>query len=106
MLKTLSKIGGKTLHDSGERVIIVEVPKTTRLQEVLPKTTKLLRLQDNARKAITKPTEHELLFIDALKLKYSEAFIKERKQRKPGSTPEEQAMLQESDFIEGDMDNY
>jgi hypothetical protein len=106
VLKALSKCGGKPLHNSNERIIIVEVPETVKLRKELPKTAKLLRLQDNIKKEISRPSEQELLFINSFKLKYSDAFIKEKKQRKSGSTPEEKAMLQESDFIEGDMDNY
>ncbi len=104
ILKALKERGGKVVHDSGERVLIVEVPKRTRLRGALPRTAKLLRLRDNVKRVITRPSEHELLFIDALKLKNSRAFINEKMRREPGSTPEEQEMLLESDFIEGDID--
>ncbi len=103
ILKVLSERGGKILHDSGERVLIVEVPKRTRLKRALPRTSKLLRLRENVKRVIIQPSERELLFIDAQKLKNSRAFIKEKKERVPGSTPEEQEMMLESDFIEGDI---
>jgi hypothetical protein len=103
--QALSERGGKILHDSGERVLIVEVPKRTRLKNALPKTSKLLRLRDNVKRVITRPSIHELLFIDAMKLKNSRAYKLERMLREPGSTPEEKEMMIESDFIEGDINN-
>ena len=103
-LKALIERGGKVVHDSGERVLIVEVPKGTKLRQKLPATSKLLLLNSNVIKEISRPSEHERLFIDALKLRTSKAFIEEKKLRIPGSTPEEQEMMLESDFIEGDID--
>lgn len=107
ILKLLTESGGKILHDSGERVLVVEVPKDKKdkLETSLPSTSGLFKLADNKNiiKKITRPSEHEQLFIDALKLRTSEAFIKEKKLRKPGSTIEEKEMLMGSDFLD-DMD--
>lgn len=107
ILKLLSESGGKVIHDSGERVLVIEVPKNneSKLKASLPNTSSLLRLtdHDNIKRNIIQPSPHELLFIDALKLRTSESFINEKRLRKPGSTPEEQKMLLESDFLGDDM---
>lgn len=104
ILKHLAESGGRVLHDSGERVLVIEVPMNneSKLKASLPTTSKLFRLTDseNVRNKIAQPSPHELLFIDALKLKTSESFINEKRMRKPGSTQEEKELLQESDFLD------
>ena len=111
ILKALAESGGKILHDSGERVLVIEVPEDNKvkLEISLPRTSGLFKLADNKNiiKKITRPSEHEQLFIDALKLRTSETFINEKKLRKPGSTIEEKEMLMESDFLDDiDIDKF
>ena len=108
ILKLLAESKGRVLHDSGERVLVIGVPKgkETKLKAVLPTTSSLLKLTDdkNIRRKVTRPSSHERLFIDALKLRTSKKFIDEKKLRKPGSTKEEKEMLKVSDFFGDDME--
>lgn len=106
VLKVLEKEKGKVLHDSGERIIIVEVPEINKMEERLPSTIKPLKLKESNRikSEISQLSQHELLFIDALILRSSEKFINEKKLRKPGSTKEEKKMLEGSDFLGDDME--
>lgn len=106
VLKVLKKEKGKVLHDSNERIIIVEVPKINKMEEILPNTIKSLKLKENNRikSEIPQLSQHELLFIDALKLRTSEKFINEKKLRIHGSTQEEKDMIRTPDFFGDDME--
>lgn len=102
-LKAIAERGGRVVHDSGQRVLVIEVPKRTRLKDKLLPTTKIVKINGNVKRAISRPSKHETLFIDALKLRTSRKFINEKMQREPGSTPEEQKMFETSDFLGDDL---
>lgn len=95
-LQALRESGAKVLHDSGERVLVVEVPEEPLLRERLPGTSRLLELRGDAKKELPRASDNELLFVEALQLRASPAFQEEKRRRAPGSTPQEQLLFQAS----------
>jgi len=86
----LQASGARITSDSGGKVVVIDVPddKQEIVRKKLPKV-QLLGLDQDIKKAAPKLDENEKLFVDALKLRTSPAYIEAKKARKPGSTPEE-----------------
>jgi hypothetical protein len=98
VLKNLEDTGVKVVHDSGERVLEVELPEKneTDIKKTLPNIAKLVVSSSDVPRKLPKLSDNEKLYVDALKLRTSKAFIDERKRRKPGSTKEEKELFQAS----------
>lgn len=86
--------GARIASDSGGKVIVVDVPdhEQDTVRKKLPHA-ELLGLDQDIRKAAPNLDDNETLFVEALKLRTSPAYIAEKKQRQPGSTPEEQLLF-------------
>ncbi len=102
LVEGLRESGGRVTQDSGGRVVVVQVPdaKEDAVAKKLPRSSKFLKTDVDLKKEAGQINENEALFIDALQLRTSPAFIAEKKSRKPGDTPEEKEMLGAPDFLD------
>ncbi len=99
-LEAISASGAKVRHDSGGRLIIVEVPEEVEiLKERLPQA-RLLPVDADVRDKIANLDPTESLFLDALRIRTSEDYREAKRQRKYGDTPEEQELLSAPDVRE------
>jgi|GEM_PF-3575264 len=102
LVEDLRASGGRVSQDSGGRILVVQVPEASEVEVTkrLPRSSKLLALDTDLKKEAAALDESDALFVDALKLRMSPAFIAEKKSRKPGDTPEEKEMLGAPDFLD------
>ena len=121
-LRAIAASGGKVLHDSGARILIVEIPADINIKETLEKgssvkktiikgveingiliqKSEIKNLDNIFKKQKKRLTEQEHLFVNAMELRFSPEYIKERALRKPGSTPEEQLNFEGSEYLGDD----
>lgn len=99
-LEAISASGAKVRHDSGGRLIVVEVPEEAEvLRERLPEA-RLLPVDADVRDEIANLDPTESLFLDALRIRTSEDYREAKRRRKYGDTPEEQELLSAPDVRE------
>jgi hypothetical protein len=100
-LNAILASGAKIRHDSGGRLIIVEVTKEAEksLAKDLPEM-RLVSASTDVRDSITNLDATESLFLDALKIRSSKKFQDAKKKRKFGETPEEKQLLSAPDVRE------
>jgi hypothetical protein len=94
ILNAVVAAGGKIKHDSGGRLVLVEMPK--KAETALAKEVtgiKVVTADTDVTKAVKKMDTTEALFAAALKIRTSPAYRKAKAKRKFGDTPEEQAVL-------------
>lgn len=106
VLKSLEDSGVKVIHDSGERILEVALPEKREAEvgKILPSIARLVAQDSDAPRKLLKLSDNEKIYVEALKLRTSKAFIDERKRRKPGSTKEEKELFQASCVPEENAD--
>jgi hypothetical protein len=93
-INALSPLGAKVRHDSGGRLIIIEIPEEA--EETLAKnipTVQVVPITEDMKVEIPDLNPDELLFLEALKKRYSKKFRDDKKKRKPGESPEEKQLF-------------
>lgn len=92
-LNAISSSGAKVRHDSGGRLIVIEVPEEAEkaLTERLSRA-RLVPVDSDVRGLITDLDSTESLFLDALKIRTSKNYRDAKKRRKVGETPEEKEL--------------
>ncbi|MHA2423925.1 MAG: hypothetical protein ACXAEF_04005 [Candidatus Thorarchaeota archaeon] len=93
-LKAISSSGAKVIHDSGGRLIVIEVPEEAeeKLDELLPEV-RIESVDSDVRDSITDLDSTESLFLEALKIRTSKSYREAKKLRKVGDTPEERDLV-------------
>jgi len=93
-LNAISSSGSKIHHDSGGRLIIIEVSKKAEkaLVKLLP-GGKLESVDYDAKKLIADLDSNDSLFLEALKTRTSKSYRDAKKRRKVGETPEEKELI-------------
>ncbi|MFX0185308.1 MAG: hypothetical protein ACFE95_19675 [Candidatus Hodarchaeota archaeon] len=93
-LKAISSSGAKVCHDSGGRLIVVEVRKKTEkaLIKLLP-NARLVPIDSDIKDSIIDLDSTESLFLEALKIRTSKKYRTAKKTRKVGDTPEEKELI-------------
>src|SRR5688572_30708102 len=94
VLNAIKSAGGKVRHDSGGRLIVVDLPGDA--EKVLAERLSDVRLVplDTGLKEVSgelDPTES--LFLDALSIRTSKGYRDAKKRRKVGDTPEERELV-------------
>ncbi|NNE21515.1 MAG: hypothetical protein HKN11_02785 [Rhizobiales bacterium] len=85
--------GAKILHDSGNRVIVIETDREP--EEIVQRLPKGVTITppDKAAKAGKERNEHDELFVKALKLRASNKYRRMKDQQVPGESPEEKLLV-------------
>lgn len=93
-LKAISLSGAKVRHDSGGRLIVIELPEKAEktLTERLP-NARLVPVDFDVRDSIADLDSTESLFLEALKIRTSKSYRDAKKRRKVGETPEEKELM-------------
>jgi hypothetical protein len=101
VLNAIAASGARLRHDSGGRLMVVEVPEEAEqaLAERLP-NVRLLPVDADVKDEIADLDPTESLFLDALKLRTSDSFREAKRQRRFGETPEEQRLFTAPDIRE------
>lgn len=96
-LNALSLSDAKVSHDSGGRLIVIEVPEEAEqaLIERLP-GARLVPIDSDVKNIMRDLDPTESLFLDALKIRTSKEYRDAKKQRKYGETPEEKKLFSAS----------
>lgn len=100
-LSAIASSGAKVRHDSGGRLIVIEVSVeaekalTERLAGV-----RLVPLDSDVTDSIGDLEPTESLFLDALKIRTSKSYRDAKKRRKVGETPEEKELVSGPDVRE------
>jgi len=94
VLKAISLSGAKVCHDSGGRLIVIEVlgEAEKALTKLLPRA-RLVPVDSDVRDSITDLDSTESLFLEALKIRTSTSYRDAKKLRKVGDTPEEKELI-------------
>lgn len=92
-LGALSAVRAKVCHDSGGRLIVVEVPEGAE-KELLKRLpgARLAPVDADVKDSIKDPDPTESLFLEALKIRTSKSYRDAKKKRKFGETPEEKKL--------------
>ena len=100
-LNAISSSGAKVCHDSGGRLIVVEMPQKAEklLVKRLP-TAQITPLDSGVRKSIADLDSNESLFLEALKIRTSVKHRDAKKRRRIGQTPEEKMLISAPDVRE------
>ena len=92
-LLAVAAVGGRVRHDSGGRLLLVELPEGAE-----PKLSKLIagarlaRPEGDLRAVSGGLDAGEKLFLEALRLRHSAAFVERKLRRRFGESPEEQLL--------------
>jgi hypothetical protein len=94
VLNMLESSGAKVQHDSGGRLIVVEVSEGTE-KDLTERLTgvRLMPVDSDVSDIIDDADSTEALFLEALKLRTSKRYRNAKKRRKVGETPEEKALV-------------
>jgi hypothetical protein len=90
--------GGKIIHDSGGRIIVVETDGSEeKIRGKLPQGAALVSPEEDARSRFTELDPSESIFLDALNIRSSSNYRTAKRLRKPpGEEPEERKLLSAS----------
>ena len=96
-LNAISTSGAKVRHDSGGRLIVIDARKSAQdaLEKALP-NSRLVAVDADVKGSIPRLDETESLFLDALQIRSSKSYRDQKRRRKYGETPEEQALFEAS----------
>lgn len=96
-LNAIAAAGAKVRHDSGGRLIVIDARKAAQdaLAKSLP-TARLVAVDADVKRSISRLDETESLFLDALKIRMSKSYRARKRRRRFGETPEEQALFDAS----------
>ena len=96
-LKSISLSGAKVRHDSGGRLIVIELTVESRkkLKKLLP-GIQILSVNSEVKDLISKLDPTEKLFLRALKIRNSKSYRNSKKRRKYGESPEEKELFSAS----------
>ena len=92
-LNAIAAMGGKVRHDSGGRLIVVEVPEHAEADLGRVAGARLLPVDADVRRTLPDLDPTERLFADALALRASRPYREFKRTRKYGESPEEQALM-------------
>ena len=94
VINTLSAMGVKVRHDSGSRLIIIDVPKEKEAAVIkdIP-GARLIPIEQDMKDELKDLNPDELLFLGAIKKRVSKKYRDDKKNRKPGDSPEEKLLL-------------
>lgn len=101
VLNTMKSAGAKVRHDSGGRLIVIEVSKEA--EKLLSQRlvgARLVPLDADAKEVLGEMDPTESLFLDALKIRTSKDYRDAKKRRKVGDTPEERELVSGPDVRE------
>lgn len=92
-LAAIDAVGARLRHDSGGRLIVLELPDGAEaaLLRRLP-GAKLLPIGAELAAAIPGLDAGETLFLEALRIRASAGYREAKRRRKPGASPEEQML--------------
>lgn len=93
VLTALAAAGVKVRHDSGGRLLVVEL--TEEAEKALAervREARLVSLDADVKAELAPLTPTETLFLDALRIRTSKAYRESKAKRKYGETPEEQLL--------------
>jgi hypothetical protein len=92
-LRAISNAGAKIRHDSGGRLILIEVPEGAEkglLQRL--RDAQLVSPDTDVTALLKNLDPNETLFLEALKIRTSKSYREAKKKRKFGETPEEKML--------------
>ena len=92
-LLAISAVGGRVKHDSGQRLILVELPEgaEAKLAGMLPDAQ--FAAPEGDLKAVSANLDaSEALFLEAIRIRHSAAFVERKAKRQFGESPEEQLL--------------
>jgi hypothetical protein len=100
-LNAISSLGGKVRHDSGGRLLVIEVPGEVEkaLAQHLP-GARVVPVDADVIGSFPNLDSTEELFLDALKIRTSKSYREAKRRRKVGETPEEQQLVSGPDVRE------
>jgi hypothetical protein len=92
-LLAIAAVGGRIRHDSGSRVLLVDLPADVEpaLKRLL-KGAKLASPEGDLKAVSTGLDPGEKLFLEALRLRHSPAYAARKAARRFGESPEEQLL--------------
>ena len=94
ILNVVTSSGGKVLHDSGGRVVLIDTRGNDKeILGKLPQGSQLVGADQDVKSSLVDLDPSESLFLDALKLRNSKKYRTAKQRRKPGETPEEIELL-------------
>ncbi len=98
-LNAITASGAKVRHDSGGRLMLVELPEeqTGELRELLP-GARLVPVDADVRDSLSELDPSESLFLAALQIRTSPSYREQKARRVYGETPEEQALVSAPDY--------
>jgi hypothetical protein len=92
-LLVIASVGGKVRHDSGGRLLVVELPESAEpeLLKLLPGAS-LVTLDAELSRPVPDLDEGEALFLEALRIRHSPAYREAKAKRVFGESPEEKLL--------------
>jgi hypothetical protein len=93
VLKEVSSLGGKVLHDSGGRLIVINTSEMDEALFARIPGARLVPLDASVKDLVQDLDENESLFVEALRIRTSPRYRDLKARQKPGETPEEQALF-------------
>ena len=100
-LNAVTAVGAKVQHDSGGRLVVVNVPEKAEknLKEQL-KGARLVPVDSEMEVDSEKLDDNESLFLEALKIRNSKSYREAKKKQKPGETPEEKKLFSSGSCVQ------
>lgn len=98
----VASTGGRVRHDSGGRLIVIEMMGDVAEDDLLSKLpgARLLPVDTHLPEAIEDLDENDALFLEALKVRASQGYRAAKETRTVGETPEEKELLSAPDVRE------
>lgn len=92
-LNAITSLGARVRHDSGGRLIVIEISEQGEklLADRLTRF-RLVPVAAEVRNTIVDLDANELLFLEALKIRHSKEYRDAKKRRKVGESPEEKQL--------------
>ena len=93
-INSLTELGAKIRHDSGGRLIIIEISKE--VENAIEKSisgARVIPVDSDMKDEISGLSSDELLFLSALKMRASKKYRSAKKSQKPGDSLEEQKLF-------------
>lgn len=100
VLTAVTSAGAKVRHDSGGRLIVVDVPPDAEKAVASLPGVRMLPLDADVKASLSNLDSTESLFLDALQIRTSREYRDAKSRRKVGESPEEQELRSAPDVQE------
>lgn len=100
LLTAVTSAGAKVRHDSGGRLLVVDVPPDAEQALASLPGVRMLPLDAEVKASLPNLDSTESLFLDALRIRTSRQYRDAKSRRKVGESPEEQELRSAPDVRE------